>query len=309
MTNSVTIAQLTDVHLGPIAGFLPRYWNVKRALGYANWLLKRRWIYRREVLDRLVADIAAQAPDHIVVTGDLANLGLPREHINALSWLERLGSPERVTVIPGNHDIYSAIGADPGTARWAPFMAPDAAGAAYTEATGPFPFVRMAGPVALVAMNSAVPTPPFVASGRLGDGQLGRLGPLLQRLARDGKFRLVLIHHPPLPGLAKPRRELLDAAALQDVLARHGAELVIHGHNHHNSLTWCATETGTKLPIVGAPSGAQGRRYKDEPLGRYNLYRVGGPPWAVELVARGLAEPDGPVLELERTLLASSSMA
>jgi hypothetical protein len=29
----LTIAHLTDVHLGPVEGFTPRYWNLKRGLG------------------------------------------------------------------------------------------------------------------------------------------------------------------------------------------------------------------------------------------------------------------------------------
>ena len=89
----------------------------------------RRLAYQRNVLDRVVADMSAQQPDHVVVTGDLANIGLPQEHINALAWLKALGPPERVTVIPGNHDIYSRIGRDPGTRRWAPYMASNRQGA------------------------------------------------------------------------------------------------------------------------------------------------------------------------------------
>src|SRR5215467_8306949 len=112
MAASLTIAQLTDVHLGPIAGFTPRYWNLKRLIGYANWLRNRGSVYQRAVLDRIVADLKAQHPDHIAVTGDLANIGLPQEHINALRWLESLGAPDRVTVIPGNHDIYSRLRSD-----------------------------------------------------------------------------------------------------------------------------------------------------------------------------------------------------
>ena len=115
MTNAITVAHLTDVHLGPIAGFTPRYWNLKRALGYANWARNRRSAYLRTVLDSIVADLAAQAPDHVAVTGDLTNIGLPQEHINALAWLESVGAPQRVSVIPGNHDIYSQL--------WAPIPA------------------------------------------------------------------------------------------------------------------------------------------------------------------------------------------
>jgi 3',5'-cyclic AMP phosphodiesterase CpdA len=303
MRRAITIAHLTDVHLGPIAGFTPRYWNLKRALGYANWVRNRRSAYHRTALDRLVADLAAQAPDHIAVTGDLTNIGLPAEHINALAWLESVGSPERVSVIPGNHDIYSRLSADPGTGRWAAYMASDAEGSAHADHGDAFPFIRRLGPVALIGLNSAVPTPPLVASGRLGNKQLRHVAGVLERLARADVFRLVMIHHPPLPGQARRYRELEDAAALQTVLAGHGAELIIHGHNHHNMLAWCGTSAGGKVPVVGAPSASLGRAHKGEPLARYNLYRIAGPPWTIELIGRGLERSGGPVVELERRML------
>jgi 3',5'-cyclic AMP phosphodiesterase CpdA len=303
MSTAITIAHLSDVHLGPIAGFTPRYWNLKRALGYANWLRNRRRAYQRVVLDRIVADLAAQTPDHITVTGDLTNIGLPQEHINALAWLESVGAPERVSVIPGNHDIYSSLGADPGSARWAAYMTSNTQGAAHPGHGEPFPFVRVLGSVALIGVNSAVATPPLVASGRLGADQLERIAEVLERLARADIFRLVLIHHPPLPGQARRYRELEDAAALEAVLARYGAELVIHGHNHHNMLAWCATSAGVDVPVVGAPSASLAHPYKREPLARYNLYRIAGPPWTIELVGRGLQRPGGPVVELERRSL------
>jgi 3',5'-cyclic AMP phosphodiesterase CpdA len=261
------------------------------------------------VLDSLLADLAAQAPDHVAVTGDLTNIGLPQEHIDALAWLESVGAPQRVSVIPGNHDIYSRLGADPGSARWAAYMRSDVQGAAHAGHDEAFPFVRMLGPVALVGLNSAVPRPPLVASGRLGAAQLERIAAVLERLAGAGAFRLVLIHHPPLPGQAKRYRDLEDAAALEAVLARHGAELVIHGHNHHNMLAWCATSAGGKVPVVGAPSASLGRPHKREPLARYNLYRIAGPPWTIEMVGRGLERPGGPVVELERRSLAPPPLA
>ena len=302
MQTPLTIAHLTDVHLGPIAGFSAPYWNLKRALGYANWRRKRRYAYQAAVLERIVADMRAQAPHHIAVTGDLVNIGLPREHMNALAWLERLGPPHLVSVIPGNHDIYSPLGADPGTRRWAAYMASCAQGAIHAGHDEDFPYVRMLGPVALIGINSAVPTPPLIASGRCGADQLGRVAATLERLGRAGAFRLVLIHHPPLPGQAGRYRELTDAGEVQAVLERHGAELVIHGHNHDNMLAWCPSTTGP-VPVVGAPSAALGRAHKRESLARYNLYRIDGPPWRIELVGRGLQAPGGAVVELERRTL------
>jgi 3',5'-cyclic AMP phosphodiesterase CpdA len=309
-----TIAHLTDVHLGPIEGFAPRYWNLKRGLGYLNWVRKRRHDHRRAILDRIVADMAAQRPDHIAVTGDLANIGLPQEHINALAWLKGLGPPDRVTVVPGNHDTYTRTGRDPGTQRWAAYMTSNAAGLVYTDGTDAPPFVRVIGDVVLIGVDSAVPTPPMVAWGRVGAGQLTRLADILRRLRGQGLFRLVLIHHPPLPGQADASRGLRDAAGLAAVLKRGGAELAIHGHNHRNMQAWlsCTSDAGDaprRIAVVGAPSASLGRAHRRETLARYNLFRIGcepagaGEAWQVELVGRGLAEPDGPVVEIERRLL------
>jgi 3',5'-cyclic AMP phosphodiesterase CpdA len=314
----ITIAHLTDVHLGPIEGFAPRYWSLKRGLGYANWVRKRRHVHQRAVLDRIVADMAAERPDHIAVTGDLANIGLPREHINALAWLQALGPGERVTVVPGNHDTYSRIGRDPGARRWGDYMSGNAEGHAYAAGED-FPFVRViGGTVALIGLDSAVETPPFMAWGRIGRRQLEALAGVLERLRGAGLFRLVLVHHPPLRGQADASRGLRDAAGLERVLGRGGAELVIHGHNHRNMLAWlpcCAGPDGApgRIAVVGAPSASRGRQHRHEALARYNLYRIGpgaagGPqPWRIELVGRGLAEPDGPVVELDRRDLAAGA--
>jgi len=301
-----TLAHLSDVHLGPLPPVGARHWNLKRLLGWLNWQHRRRHVYSRDVLDRLVDDLRAQAPDHIAVTGDLANLGLPAEHETALAWLGTIGSPERVTAIPGNHDIYSGIGTDPGTGRWHPHMSTNSAAADYAiaEAMGAdavFPFVRRFGRIAIIALNSAVRTRPFQAIGRLGSDQLRRLAKILDRLGAEGMMRVVLIHHPPLPGLSQKRHDLADAVALADVLARYGAELVLHGHEHRETLVWHGTPIG-RIPIIGVPSASLALPYNNEPLARYNLYRLptGANRPRIEMIVRGLAGPGGPIVELAR---------
>jgi 3',5'-cyclic AMP phosphodiesterase CpdA len=304
-----TLAHLGDVHLGPIAGFFPRYWNTKRLVGYANWSRRRRMLYRREVLDRIVADVLAQAPDHIALTGDLVNLGLPGELSNALAWLQGLGDPGRVTVVPGNHDIYTHIGSDAGTRRWAAYMTPNSDGARYVGEQWQFPFVRRFGRLALIGVNSAVPTPPIVSWGRVGWPQLASLEAALGRLRAEAVFRVVLIHHPPLPGQASRARGLQDASALTAALERHGAELIVHGHNHQNMTAWLPCASGI-TPVIGAPGVSLARPHKGEPMARYNLYRIewDNPP-RITLIGRGLAEPDGPVVELERRQLSPGEAA
>ena len=101
-----TLAHLSDPHLPPLPRPRLRDLAGKRALGYLNWTRNRHKFHRRDVLDALVSDMQAQAPDHIAVTGDLVNLALEAEFAPALAWLESVGTPDRVTVVPGNHDAY-----------------------------------------------------------------------------------------------------------------------------------------------------------------------------------------------------------
>lgn len=299
MTTAFTLAHLTDVHLGPIVGFAPSTWNLKRATGYLNWRLNRRKIYLRTVLDRLVADLKAQRPNHIAVTGDLVNIGLPKEIELAQHWLAALGSPESVSVVPGNHDIYASMGSDRGVRRWSSYMSSNAAGQSFVGEVE-FPYVRVLGSIALVGLNSALPQPPLVAAGELGAAQIERLAGILERLAAEDLVRVVLIHHPPLPGLATRRHDLTDAKALAGVLAQAGAELVLHGHNHQNMLHW-APGPDRDCPVVGLPAASLGLAHKDEPFGRYNLYHIEGRQ--IMMVGRGLTEADGPIVEIERKVL------
>ena len=304
----VTLAHLSDVHLPALPRIPFAHLNLKRGLGLLNWHRKRHRVHRMDTVDALLADLAHQGPDHIAVTGDLANLGLPEEHANALAWLQRLGPPSLVSVVPGNHDIYTRIGRDPGVERWRAYMTSDDWGRTLTGRTadGPlaFPYVRRLGDTALIGLCSAVPTPPFVAAGRLGEAQLARLPRLLDATHAAGLVRVVLIHHPPLPGQATRRRGLEDAAALQGVLQRHGAELVLHGHNHRNMEARASWRGGAAVAL-GVPSFSAGIAHGHEPLARYNVIRItrSADGHEIELTGRGLTVPGGPVVELERRKL------
>jgi 3',5'-cyclic AMP phosphodiesterase CpdA len=300
MMESFTIAHLSDVHLSPISGFYPQFWNAKRALGFANWQRGRKGVHRRGVADTLIADALQLRADHIVITGDLINLGLPAEYEAALKWLQSIGPPERVTVVPGNHDIYTTLKGHQGVARWAAYMGAE-------EETLAFPFVRRFGPVALIGMNSAVETAPFVASGRLGTHQIEVAGEMLESLADEGMVRVVLIHHPPLPALAKSRRGLEDAGHLMRMLDRCGAELVLYGHNHRAKVTWHPGEF-MSIPVVGVASASAAKLHKQEPLAHYNLFTIFKRDDGVRIrhVTRGMAVPNGPVVKLAETVLNST---
>jgi 3',5'-cyclic AMP phosphodiesterase CpdA len=287
------LAHLSDPHLGPLPPFHFAELMSKRGLGYLNWLRKRRAIHRPEVLLALVADLAACAPDHIAVTGDLVNLSLAGEFAGARAWLARLGAPRDVTLVPGNHDAYVRAAAGYARRDWGEYMLGDRGEF--------FPFVRRREPLALVGLSSALPTLPLAATGRLSGDQLARLGEILDGLAREGLFRVVLIHHPPVAG-ANYFRRLTDAAALRAVLQAHGAELVLHGHHHEATFHWLDGPAG-RIPVAGVPSASGAPGHGDDPAG-YNLYEIAGAPgaWRCTAVMRGL-HGDG-IVEVGRASLA-----
>ena len=238
------------------------------------------------------------------MTGDLVNLGLPEEFVRASEWLHHLGPPSRVTAIPGNHDAYVRLHPERGTAHWQPYMQSNNAGELLVP-TPPtlFPFVRRFGDVAIVALSSAVPTMPFVAAGKIGTLQRGLLAEALARLGREGLFRVVLIHHPPLPGQASWRRGLRDAGRTTRVIKQNGAELVLHGHDHRQTVHEIDTVSGPAA-IVGVPSASEAVEGL-VPAARYNEYCIArkGNGWHVEMIGRSVAAAPEHVWESERRLL------
>ena len=299
-----TLAHLSDIHLGPMPRARRRDLMSKRVLGYVNWHRGRKLVHRRDVLEVLTRDITERNPDHIAVTGDLVNIGLPGEFEMAAEWLRELGPPDRVTAIPGNHDAYVRLHPEQGTVRWLPYMQSNEAGEALspTPASG-FPFLRRFGDIVLVALSSAIPTLPFIAAGRVGSAQRALLRPMLEELGRQGLFRVVLIHHPPLPGQVGWRRGLRDAAALTGILKESGTELVLHGHNHEQTEFEIETATGPAI-VVGVPSASEAVSGKI-PAARYNEYRIkklkNG--WECEMVGRIVGEDAVTVRECERKSL------
>lgn len=191
----------------------------------------------------------ACAPDHVALTGDLTHMGLAAEVAEAATWLARIGPPERVTLVPGNHDAYGAARDHAVMDAWRPYANSDAAPAG----SEPFPSLRVRGPLALVGLSSAVPTPLHLATGRLGAAQLAPLGDLLRDLDALGLCRVVLVHHPPTRREVSWRRRLTDGPALCALLARAGAELVLHGHAHRFVRDAIPGAHGS-IPVLGVPA-------------------------------------------------------
>jgi 3',5'-cyclic AMP phosphodiesterase CpdA len=277
-----TLAHLSDPHLPPMPAARLRDLAGKRALGYLNWTRNRHKFHRRDVLDALVSDMQAQAPDHIAITGDLVNLALEAEFAPSRAWLESVGPPDRISVVPGNHDAYVRATRHRFAQAWSNYIGNEQA----PDNAGTFPFLRRRGPLALICLSSAVPTAPLMATGRLGRTQLDALERLLTGLSAEQAFRVLLIHHP-LRSDSYSKR-LTDSRLLLALLKQHGVELILHGHDHVHSTIW-VEGPGGPIPAIGVPS-ASAAAHRHYPAAAYNLFSIerDGGGWRVEQTVRGV---------------------
>jgi 3',5'-cyclic AMP phosphodiesterase CpdA len=277
------LGHLSDLHATPVVIDSPIQLLNKRFFGWLSWRLRRRKVHRTAVVEALIADLKEVAPDHVAVTGDLTNISLAREFVAARVWLERLGSPRDVSIVPGNHDAYVGVPTSSSWNLWSEYWVSDAADSGLgapldSDPREQFPTLRVRGPLAVVGLCSALPTPIADASGTLGDDQLDRLERVLSELNDSDLCRVVSIHHPISPGATHERRELRDAAALRSVLHRTGAELVIHGHNHRTLLAEIEGPNDA-IPVVGVRSASDIGRDSHK-RAQYHVYafeRIGGP--------------------------------
>src|SRR6056297_670841 len=278
----VMLAHLSDPHL-PLPKGVPLHALLnKRLLGLLSWRTKRHLRHRPEILERLIADMQGHAPDLIMVSGDLTNLGLESEYRAARHWLDTLGDPARVMTIPGNHEALVTGAWDRGAAQWQPYWQGDTAPES-ADVSGAFPVLRRRGALALIGVSSAVVSPPGFAVGEVGPVQRDRLAALLRQTREEGLFRLLMIHHPPLPGTVSPRKHLRDHAEVCALLEREGVEMVLHGHSHRSHHQRLTTRDGA-APVFGVPSASS---MHHEPAA-YNLYRItrAKDGWQVDVTAR-----------------------
>jgi 3',5'-cyclic AMP phosphodiesterase CpdA len=287
------LAHLSDLHL-------PADWTPagvaelfsKRTLSRIAWRRKRRR-HSTDVLAALAADVAAWAPDHVAITGDLTNFSTPEEFAGARAWLEAFGEAAQITVSPGNHDALVAGGLEARFAGLRPW---------FGDAGEAFPFVRRRGPLALVNLSSARPTALHLATGRLGESQLERLDGVLEALGGDGLIRVVLLHHPVVEGAVAQRKALTDAPALREILRRRGAELILHGHAHRPVFGAVAGPAGP-IPVLGTASASSA--LAGEGLASWHAIEVeadGAAP-AIRVVVRSYDPLSGAMAERGRYVL------
>lgn len=269
------IAHVSDLHLTPVP--FPLGEGLKPALGWINWR-RKPGAHDNATGERTIAAVRSCAPDHVALTGDLIELGLPSEYAAAGALLGRLGEPEQVSWAPGNHDVYTSQAEARLRAILGDWLSPAAGDG---DIRHHFPRLELVGNAAVITLCSGTPTWLFSAEGELGADQLARLDALLTGLDRAIHLPVVAVHHPPYaPGLSRLKR-LRDGEALLAMLDRHGCPLVLHGHLHVAcETTW--TGDGHTITLLGAPSASSAGHHGDDPAGFSLIHVAPDLSWRLE---------------------------
>ncbi|EJN04411.1 metallophosphoesterase [Phyllobacterium sp. YR531] len=283
------LAHISDIHLSPLPALTLRELISKRITGYINWRSNRKGVMTGGTLDVLTAELKAEHPDHIAVTGDLVNLALDEELETAQRWLKTLGKPEDVSVVPGNHDAY-VPGALKKTRRfWEAWMRGDKQAAENLPVE--FPYLRVRGDVALIGVSSARATAPFMATGDLRSKQAKKLAEILAETGKRGLFRIIMIHHPPVRGAAPSHKRLLGIGLFQRIVRQHGAELVLHGHTHL-ATRYDINGPNWTVPVICVPSASQSFAGSHKPPAAYNMFTIEktNAGWSCHMKQRGVVD-------------------
>ena len=195
------LAQITDLHLRPRG--LPAL-----RVSETNLFAERAVTFLSKLDPR---------PDGVIITGDVADTGDPKEYETAIAILDQLPMP--YWAIPGNHDSAAAMKAAFAGRDWAGQMPGDS-----------LQFAIDLGELRLIGIDTSVPGKPY---GGLEPEQLEWIDTALSD-APDTPT-VVALHHPPLPtGIGHMDRTMLrDAQSLEAVLSKYGNIVrVICGHQH-----------------------------------------------------------------------------
>ena len=253
---NICIAHLSDLHLFKPENMLARDFLTQRILGFLSWRLHRKMEHKIDFMPALLKVFEQTKVDHVVITGDITHLGHAADFKAAAAIFHELGGPDRVTLVPGNHDCYISLPSSDRYANLDAYLTPDAdapaAGRSLEKVPGP-PSLRTFDGMAVIGISSARPSAPFLATGSIGRHQLDRLQKMLVTARTDNLFRLVLIHHPPVIGLVSRRKGLTDQAALAETIRHCGAELILHGHTHRFNESAIEGPEGM-IPVIGVPS-------------------------------------------------------
>ncbi len=102
-----TFIHITDLHFWEIVTNPLRLLN-KRAIGNVNVILKRRHDFIMARAEAYLDYVNALDIEQVIITGDFASTATHQEFERGVDFIRALeAGGKRVTVIPGNHDVYT----------------------------------------------------------------------------------------------------------------------------------------------------------------------------------------------------------
>jgi 3',5'-cyclic AMP phosphodiesterase CpdA len=271
------VAHFSDLHVLALDGVSRTRFLNKRFTGWVNLRFKRQLKHRPAYVRAIAREITRASVDHVVITGDLTNLALEQEFEATRQLLEdELHLDDRdVTVVPGNHDLYTrgALRTRRFTTFFKHYMESDLPDLAAEIPLGRFPVVKLRGPLAIIGLSSAVPRLPLIASGELGPLQIDALRRILAHEEVRKRTPLLALHHPvhnPTSRVERLMKGLNDAQDLVDVLAEVPRGMILHGHLHHRVQRPLATRTGEL--VTACATSASLDHVDGHRMAGFNLY-------------------------------------
>jgi Icc protein len=166
--------------------------------------------------------------DHVLITGDLTEDGTLPQYESLADVLDQSGlPPERVTLVPGNHDAYSD------QLAWRAALEGPLAAYRATSAEGA---VTVAGDAVIKPVSTVMDDQHFTrAAGVVRESTVSAIRKLTADSMTTGRTMIVAQHHAPL-GMANPVWNYFDGtvgvAPMRDLLAERPHLHVVHGHVH-----------------------------------------------------------------------------
>ena len=211
-----------------------------------------------DVVAGLIADLQADPPDLVAISGDLTMAARRWEFRAARHFIEQLPAP--TLAVPGNHDItpYKLVERFllP-YARWQEEISPDLE-----------PVWRDAR-VGVAGLNTAHRVGPHLdwSRGRVTHTRLARLLARLDALPA-GLTKIVVAHHPLLPPPGETSPQVVgNARRALAAFAGHGVRLVLSGHLHRSYMRTAGA--GIESPLILQGGSATSTRLR----GETNAYR------------------------------------
>jgi 3',5'-cyclic AMP phosphodiesterase CpdA len=256
------LGHISDLHLSD-RGRYPRN-------GYAPRDCDR---HSNRLAQRVLDEMDKARVDHLVVTGDLTLSSESAEFERASKLLRRWADAGKLTIVPGNHDVWTAESAK--TSRFLRMVGPDGRG--MRKPVPSYPFAALPSPeVAIIALDSTrYGDEPFDTSGWIGSAQLQACRELVRDHVKEGRAVLLALHHHlMLPRERVPSDALMARTPLADAdkLVRLVSDVriagVLHGHRH------CAFRVD--IPGAAGPTpvlcAGSASRVTDEPVRRARGY-------------------------------------